>query len=85
MPQKYEFEMKWKEDLYCKAKEGTLIFEITMGVYHVYFPTESKWNKDAPEWARHQYANVLTELRAWCEEKNIPLSLVDNGSIGVLK
>ena len=34
---------RWKEELVAVAAEGTLIFELTMGTLHVYFPDHDAW------------------------------------------
>jgi len=46
----------------------TFIVELTMGVLTVYFPSQSKWDASAPDWAKNQWERVIplnVEERAW--------------------
>lgn len=56
----------------------SFIVEITMGSLHVYFPSEAKWQKCAPDWARDQWQRIMTDLEAWCQRENIPLTIADD-------
>jgi len=62
----YDFEPRWKEELVCAGPAGRLVFELTMGVPTVYFPTEEAWVKQAPPWAQSRRDEILAALRAWC-------------------
>jgi hypothetical protein len=44
----FEFTPRWKEELVCECADGRLVVEITMGILHVYFPSEARWSRDAP-------------------------------------
>ena len=72
------FNPRWREELVATSAEGTLIFEITMGTLHVYFPDEVCWRAAAPEWAREQWARYREACEHWCGNNRIPFSLVDN-------
>ncbi|HXT10491.1 MAG TPA: hypothetical protein VN873_02935 [Candidatus Angelobacter sp.] len=47
-----EFKPRWREELQAISPEGKLIFELTMGRLHVYFPDQDRWLALAPDWAR---------------------------------
>jgi hypothetical protein len=75
----YQFQEKWKEQLVCRCAEGQIVFEMTMGIPAVYFPTEKRWNEIvvAPHWASQKRAEILAELTEWCARKNLPLHVDD--------
>jgi len=75
------FNPRWKEELVATSDEGSLIFELTMGVYHVYFPSQSAWLTSAPEWAKQKREIYLTECEKWCTNNNIPITIVDHGTV----
>ncbi len=75
------FNPRWREELVASSDEGVLILELTMGKYHVYFPSQSKWTESAPEWAKEKWEVYLTETTNWCSQNNIPISVVDNGLV----
>lgn len=54
------------------------IIEMTMGIAHVYFPDEVKWESCAPDWAKGQWSRVLADLEAWCGRQSLPLTLGGN-------
>jgi len=76
---KIEFTPRWKEELVAKSQEGTLIFELTMGKDHVYFPSHIKWMDSAPEWAKDKWKEYFDGCSKWCSANNIPISVVENG------
>ena len=49
--------------------------ELTMGVLHVYFPTENTWNANAPEWALGLWTSARDQTMAWCQSKSIPFDI----------
>lgn len=73
----FTFTPKWKEELVCSCPEGTFVIELTMGVPHVYFPTEASWLKSAPAWAKPRWKEVREQLEAWCVRSNLPLTVDD--------
>jgi hypothetical protein len=75
------FNPRWREELVASSDEGVLILELTMGKYHVYFPSQNKWKESAPEWAKEKWEVYLTATRNWCSQNNIPISVVDNGLV----
>lgn len=76
-----KFNSRWKEELVAKSEEGSLVFEYTMGVYHVYFPTQETWLNLAPEWAKPKWTTYLEECKKWCAKNNIPITIVENGTV----
>jgi hypothetical protein len=73
-----QFRIVWKEELEVTSSKGVLVFEITIGQIHVYFPSRDLWLKCAPPWAITQWEFYLDATKAWCKENNIPISVVDN-------
>ena len=74
---KVQFEPKWKEELVCTMDERRFVIELTMGALTVYFPTPSKWDASAPEWAKGQWERVRSDLAGWCEQRKMPLVIED--------
>ena len=74
---KVQFEPKWKEELICTMDGKRFVVELTMGILTVYFPTKSKWEATAPDWAKQQWERVKEDLSAWCLEQKIPLQFED--------
>jgi hypothetical protein len=75
------FNPRWREELVATSDEGVLILELTMGKYHVYFPSHDKWKETAPGWAKEKWEVYLSATRNWCSQNNIPISVVDNGLV----
>ncbi len=79
----YEVRARWKEELVCKGAEGSLVFEMTMGVPHVYFPTPEKWLTEAPAWAKGKRDEILEAIDAFCKRSGVPLTIDDKAWVGV--
>jgi hypothetical protein len=47
-------------------------------VDHVYFPSQVKWDKDAPEWAKLMWEEYMNECMRWCNNNSVPFTLADN-------
>ena len=73
--------IRWKEELVASSPEGSLVFEITMGTLHVYFPDENRWKNQAPDWAKMKWDIYLEAGRDWCRQNNIPISVVPDAYI----
>ena len=78
---KIEFTPRWREELVATCDEGILIFELTMGKNHVYFPSESRWETSVPHWAKDKWKVFLDECNRWCSGNGIPISIVDNALV----
>ena len=76
-----KFNPRWKEELVATSDEGILIFEITMGVLHVYFPDQKKWEAAAPDWAKNKWRIYMDSCTNWCKNNGIPISIVDNAYV----
>ena len=76
-----KFNPRWKEELVATSEEGSLVFELTMGKYRVYFPSENAWSTSVPNWAKDKWETYLKECEKWCVENNIPITIVDNGVV----
>ncbi len=72
------FSPRWKEELVAASDEGTLIFELTMGKYHVYFPDQQKWLASVPAWAKDKWELYHDQCRRWCEQNRIPFTVAEN-------
>ena len=72
------FNPRWKEELVAHSSEGALIFEFTMGKYHVYFPSQAKWLQASPGWAKEKWELYFEECKKWCLQNNYPITVVDN-------
>jgi hypothetical protein len=75
---KLQFEPKWKEELICTLDGRKFVLELTMGILTVYFPTKSKWDACAPEWAKSHWERVKGDLSAWCEQQKLPIKIQDD-------
>jgi hypothetical protein len=73
-----QFQPKWKEELVCTMDGRSFVVELTMGVLTVYFPTQTKWEASAPEWARQHWERVRADLSAWCQQQKMPLVIEDH-------
>jgi len=49
-----------------------------MGVDHVYFPSESKWQKDAPAWAMDKWEDYVKACQNWCSANRVPITITDD-------
>ena len=65
------FKPRWREELEAITAEGTLIFELTMGEYHVYFPDKKGWLKSVPEWAKDKWEIYSSACSDWCRQNKI--------------
>ena len=72
------FAPRWREELVATSAEGKLIFELTMGEMHVYFPDEKRWETLVPAWAKDKRQHYLDACSDWCRQNNIPVSIVEN-------
>ncbi len=78
---KIEFTPRWREELVATCEEGVLIFELTMGKNHVYFPSESTWINSVPHWAKEKWKIFQKACTEWCSRNCIPISIVDNALV----
>ncbi len=72
------FNPRWKEEIVAQSKDGKLVFEFTMGVDHVYFPSEAKWQKDAPAWAKDKWEDYIRACRNWCLANRVPITITED-------
>lgn len=78
---KIDFTPRWKEELVAKTEQGTLVFELTMGKYHVYFPTEETWLKCTPEWAKDKWKDFFEACDKWCRHNTIPITVIERAFV----
>lgn len=69
---RYNFGLRWKEELVADIPGGKFVMGAPMGVLSVDFPTESTRERFAPDWAKGRWGEVGTELKKWCENEGIP-------------
>ncbi|MGB4772668.1 MAG: hypothetical protein WBP58_14470 [Chitinophagaceae bacterium] len=72
------FQPRWKEEIVATSRRGKLVFEMTMGIDHVYFPSQVLWEKNAPEWAKPMWEEYMNACIRWCNNNSIPFTLADN-------
>lgn len=73
-----EFRQRWREELEAVAYGRTLVFELTIGRWHLYFPSEERWAQIAPEWAKPRWAEYHEAAAAWCKARRFPMTVVDD-------
>ena len=76
-----EFKPRWREELVAKSARGTLVFELTMGTLHVYFPNEARWSEVTPQWARGLWNEYKDACQAWCTGERIPITLTGDAHV----
>ncbi len=72
------FSPRWKEELVATSDEGKLVFELTMGKYHVYFPDKTLWQASVPGWAIDKWELYHEQCSRWCNQNNIPFTVAHN-------
>ena len=77
------FVPRWREELEVIGHGRKLVFELILeiGHFHLYFPTETRWAKVAPDWARGRGAEYHTACTTWCEAQKARLSVVDDAHV----
>jgi hypothetical protein len=75
------FNPRWREELVATSNEGTLVFELTMGKYHVYFPDKSKWVASVPDWAKEKWEIYSEACNEWCTNNKIPITITDDAHV----
>ncbi|MEI9808911.1 MAG: hypothetical protein WDO16_14165 [Bacteroidota bacterium] len=78
---KITFNPRWKEELLASSNEGVLIFELTMGQLHVYFPDAEQWKKVVPAWAGEKWEVYVQACTDWCKENKIPISITHDAYV----
>ena len=73
--------IRWKEELVASSAEASLVFEITMGTLHVYFPDENRWKNHVLDWAKMKWNIYLEAAREWRRQSNIPISVVPDAYV----
>lgn len=76
-----DFKPRWREELVARSSEGILIFELTMGQYHVYFPTLERWESTVPAWAKGKWQVYQDQCALWCKGNRIPLTITDDAYV----
>lgn len=72
-----QFDPRWREELVATSQEGKLVFELTMGELHVYFPDENRWHSSVPEWALEKFDIYKEACKKWCDGKGIPFTIAE--------
>lgn len=75
------FTVRWREELVASSDLGTLVFELTMGKYHVYFPDQSQWQKSVPAWAANLWQHYYTQCSQWCAANKIPITITPDALV----
>lgn len=66
---------RWKEELVWESGHDRIVFEFTMGISHVYFPTIEKWRASHPALTDQRYRTVLRDVEAWAKRERVPLTI----------
>jgi len=77
----FKFQARWKEELICSSSHGSFILEMPMGIVSVYLPTESVWERVAPEWAKTFWETIHKQLSEWCVKEKIPLYIDESANV----
>ncbi|NTF08758.1 hypothetical protein G6L37_21530 [Agrobacterium rubi] len=66
----FHFQTRWKEELVVSGNGGSFVLEMPIGVLSVYLPTETEWERRAPDWAKRLWPILRLELEDWCQENH---------------
>ncbi len=69
------YQPRWKEMFDGFLGDHRFTIEITMGVLHVYFPTEETWERSAPPWAQSMWACARDSAIQWADDNSIPFDI----------
>lgn len=72
---KFIYNPKWKEELVGNYGDYYFSVELTMGILHVYFPEESTWANNAPDWAVGKWSEARDVAKEWADSQNIPFTI----------
>ena len=75
------FNPRWKEELEAISDEGILVFELTMGEKHVYFPDQYQWEDTVPDWAKEKWDLYLKACSNWCNQNRIPITIIGDAHV----
>lgn len=75
------FHPRWREELVASSSQGKLVFELTMGTMHVYFPDESRWLATSPGWAREQWRRYHDACEQWSQANRIPFTVTSDAHL----
>lgn len=71
----FKFQPRWKEEMVVTSKDGTFVIDLAMGNLTAYLLPEDLWREQAPSWAKEHWAQLKSELEAWCEKYNAKLAI----------
>jgi hypothetical protein len=74
----FRFEPRWKEELVVHHDGGSFVLDFPMGRPNVCLPTEPRWRSIAPPSLADHWAELHTQMKAWCESNNFPLTVNEN-------
>ncbi len=81
MSDRIAFRPRWREELVGTSERGALVFELTMGTLHVWFPDEARWRAVVPAWARGEWAAWSSACEQWCREQRIPITFTSDAHV----
>lgn len=73
-----DLQPRWREELVARSEQGTLVFELTMGKMHVYFPDAVLWASSVPKWAIPLRPDFESACQDWCQRQGIPMTVTGN-------
>lgn len=71
------FQPRWREELVARCALGALVFELTMGKLHVYFPDPDLWVSSVPSWAISLRPEFEVACHRWCQSQGIPMTVTN--------
>ncbi|MFN6109953.1 MAG: hypothetical protein ACK493_06230 [Planctomycetota bacterium] len=77
----FSFLSRWKEELVCSSDRGSFVLVFAMGRPTVYLPSQERWSKIGPKWARQAWAELHDQLRVWCEREGVCLVVDDESGL----
>ncbi len=77
----FTFQPRWKEELVVTTERGAFVLELTMGVPHVFLPTEDEWRRRAPYWAAGLWPVLQFELRDWCRQHDVRFEIEPSADV----
>ena len=72
---KIDYQPRWKEMLDGRVGSHRFTVELSMGQLHVYFPSQEKWEAEAPKWAKGLWETAKLQAENWSRENKIPFSI----------
>ena len=80
-PLPFRFTLPDSRTIRGESWQGIVFAEFSRRDAIVYWPTETKWRRVAPQWAMPCWQPTLDQLRIWCETEDAKLQIVDSAHV----